>query len=290
MPCSTITSLATHGTTVAWREDGFCIVRFAWGVGYLRVDALSPLHLAWPDLLPSPSVAQEMLLQEALFASPNRRHWASTEPREFEALPAGRQQRIVSAAAALGFALSQALSLRNAVLKCELPQLWDSASAQAMMSDAGVRFEDQVEAFLRAQGVPFETQAQQLARQAAARALDPSAPSCCTPDFLLPHPVLLNGAEVRWIEVKCFYACATRKGLRAWAPTRKAEEQASKYSARFGPGAMVFSQGFSSDYLRRLPGNVCALGPPPSPAQEAASSSEGAERVGGGGGGGSSST
>lgn len=87
-------------------------------------------------------------------------------------------------------------------------------------------YEDAVGAHLRARGLDFETEEDLRARGVP-----------LTPDFLFRAPVLIDGRPVRWLDAKnygAFDSPLTLKGLK---------KQAAKYTARFGPGAMVFGGG-----------------------------------------------
>ena len=59
------------------------------------------------------------------------------------------------------------------------------------------------------------------------------------PDVLFEEPVLIQGREVRWLDAKNYL-------LTSFEPiAAKLWEQARRYQRRFGPGAHVFSLGFT---------------------------------------------
>jgi len=219
--------------------------------------ALKLKSFSWYQVHPVLTMENEHRLRRYLFKTPYEpRKWGREEPRDFLLLPEWRQTRIEEAVHREKCLLSQALSLRNALLRSAAPWLWHG-EGDVLSAEAGRRFENIVEEFLKLKGLSdFETQAQQLARAARERLKSPGYfQSPPTPDFLFAQPVLINGKEVWWVEVKCFYACASTD-LRPWAPTFKVLTQVSKYVVKFGPGLLVFSQGFSAEFRDRLPAGV----------------------------------
>lgn len=212
-----------------------------------------PKELHWPTSLPVPTLAQEEHVRKALFTSTKKYYWKNSEPRDYEDLPPARKQKINVAIGQVGMTLPQALSLRNHLLLSAAPHLWHGF--EYLGHEAGARFEDNVEAFLAAQGIEFITQAQQQAALEVARRLDPTTPATVTPDFILKEPVLINGLLVKWIEVKCFYGMAS-SDMKAWAPTLKVHKQVAKYVARFGNGLLVFKQGYAREFKELLPEGV----------------------------------
>ena len=92
-------------------------------------------------------------------------------------------------------------------------------------------YEDALGAHLRRRlGLRFRTESD------LRLAPDPRAP-LLTPDFLLSEPVLIAGQEVHWVDAKDYPMYGSRLVARSLA------QQAAKYTAAFGPGAMVFSGG-----------------------------------------------
>lgn len=92
-------------------------------------------------------------------------------------------------------------------------------------------YEDALGAHLRERlGLRFRTEAD------LRLAPDPRGPHL-TPDFLLCEPARINGRAVHWVDAKDYPMYGNR--LVARGLTR----QAAKYTAAFGPGAMVFSAG-----------------------------------------------
>lgn len=75
------------------------------------------------------------------------------------------------------------------------------------------------------------------------------------PDFRFTEPVLINGKEVRWIEVKTYYGSGslTSKTL----PIGRISAQLKRYTDAFGPGAVLFGQGFHEELERRLNTLTC---------------------------------
>ena len=208
--------------------------------------------LAWPCALPVPTQAQEQHLRGVLL--PECRRAVKAEPITYEDLPLARRSAIEAAAARVGVRLFQAVSLRAQLRRSAAPFLFAGTEAAALA--AATRFEDSVEARLRAGGcTQYETQAQQVRRLHAA-----GATATATPDFLLlAQPVTIQGVTCHWLEVKRFYAMGMFEELRDWAPTRKSLAQLAKYVAAFGQGAVVFSLGFSERYRASAPPGVLLL-------------------------------
>jgi hypothetical protein len=102
-----------------------------------------------------------------------------------------------------------------------------SAHHAAAIRAGADAFEARVADRLRELGLRFETEAD-LRRRGVADA---------TPDFLLAAPVRINGRPVHWIDAKNYMMYGSR------LVARSLQRQAAKYTARFGPGAMVFAGG-----------------------------------------------
>ena len=106
-------------------------------------------------------------------------------------------------------------------------------------------YEDALGAHLRRLGLQFQTE-DDLRR--AHRASGGQAPPLLTPDYLLDAPALINGSPVHWIDAKDYPMYGSRLVARSLA------SQAAKYTAAFGPGAMVFSGGVMCDARVSTPG------------------------------------
>lgn len=104
-------------------------------------------------------------------------------------------------------------------------------------------YEDALGAHLRRLGLRFQTE-DDLRR--AHRASGGQGP-LLTPDYLLDEPVLIDGSPVHWIDAKDYPMYGSRLVARSLA------SQAAKYTAAFGPGAMVFSGGVMCDARVSLP-------------------------------------
>ncbi len=98
-------------------------------------------------------------------------------------------------------------------------------------------YEDAVGAHLRARGLGFKTENDLRAEHAARRDTTP----LMTPDFLFTQPVTIDGRRVAWLDAKDFMAYDGKLVAKSLA------RQAAKYTARFGPGAFVFSGGLMCD-------------------------------------------
>lgn len=96
-------------------------------------------------------------------------------------------------------------------------------------------YEGAVGAYLRARGVVFETE-DDLRKSAPRQGPEPGLP-LLTPDFLFREPILIDGRRVAWLDAKNYPLYESKLVAASLA------KQAAKYTARFGPGAMVFSGG-----------------------------------------------
>jgi len=243
--------------TLAERQQ--LVVALCWPVATDR----QTVEIAWPASLPIPSDEQEaaILMSGALFPAVkirDARHAVSTvkprlkqsaAPLYWDDLDAGQQARITSASAAAGLDVRQAMGLRKAVYQSACP--WRCGGDEEAALAAACAVEDAVEAYLARKGVSFATQAQQVEAYAEHECrLGP------TPDFLLTSPLLINGQPAQWIEVKNFYGVGLVDGLKEWMPHVKMQRQVAKYTDTFGPGAVLFSYGYSEALRRRTPAGV----------------------------------
>lgn len=106
--------------------------------------------------------------------------------------------------------------------------------------------------FIRSKGIRFCTEDDLKIRQKVAlgRAM-------LTPDILFTDPVVINGVPIRWIDTKNFYgAHLVDKSI--W------KRQVKSYVDEWGPGAIVYSMGFSG--MASMPG-VIMLDTTPIPRQ-----------------------
>jgi hypothetical protein len=98
-------------------------------------------------------------------------------------------------------------------------------------------YEDGVGAYLRERGLQFKTEENLRHEHEAA-----PGPPLLTPDFLFTRPVTVQGRgfaprRVVWLDAKDYAAIDSKLVMESLA------KQAAKYTARFGPGAFVFSGG-----------------------------------------------
>jgi hypothetical protein len=78
-----------------------------------------------------------------------------------------------------------------------------------------------------------------------------------TPDFLLKSPIMINGREVNWIEVKSFYGAGSiteKQHFMGQIPAK-----AEQYVSHFGLGALAFSLGFHHEFARRVERHAVCL-------------------------------
>jgi hypothetical protein len=123
-------------------------------------------------------------------------------------------------------------------LRAELPAILE-ADRSSRVHGPRIRarsqaFEDAVGAHLQSLGVAYRTE-EALRREHAEAG--PEAPPLLTPDFLLEAPAVIEGREVHWLDAKNYPAVDDPVTARSTA------RQVDKYTAAFGPGALVFSGG-----------------------------------------------
>ena len=76
-----------------------------------------------------------------------------------------------------------------------------------------------------------------------------TAPQCwhcrnvLTPDFV-PSNLVINGVPINWIDCKCYYGSATFGIFGGTSLQRVAKD----YTARWGPGAVIFAFGFCDEF------------------------------------------
>jgi hypothetical protein len=86
------------------------------------------------------------------------------------------------------------------------------------------------------------------------------------PDFLFSSPISLNGHLVHWIECKNFYCAkyfhcqhSDKIDYKCKFPACRCFIQAFKFQSLYGSGALLFSRGFHSDLLDRMPKGILLL-------------------------------
>ena len=70
------------------------------------------------------------------------------------------------------------------------------------------------------------------------------------PDFMLHGHVYINDREVKWIEVKSFYACASLTSRKLGVG--RVPDIAKRYQNEYGPGCIAFSCGFHQAFANSL--------------------------------------
>jgi hypothetical protein len=125
-------------------------------------------------------------------------------------------------------------------LAAEAPAIFEadlgSRLNAARIKEKSQAYEDAVGAHLHALGLSFQTEEDLRREQVAAT----GAP-VITPDFLFTRPVAINGHPIVWLDAKDYPAIDSGLVRASLA------KQAAKYTARFGPGAFVYSGGVMCD-------------------------------------------
>ena len=225
--------------------------------------ATDRIQLTLPATYPAPSDEQEQLLLTSVLL-PNVRLQESRKtvaadlcgvPLQWDDLSIRRQTEISTMCASLGIHVKQAMGLRRAAYKSATP--WKFEGNEAKTLAAGEAFEADVQAFLSARGILFQTQQQQAAAWASSDSKGCLGP---TPDFIICSPLSINGSPVKWIEVKSFYGAGIVSSIKDWMPHIKISKQIDKYISTFGPhGAVILRYGYSEGLRRRIPLHVQLL-------------------------------
>lgn len=119
-----------------------------------------------------------------------------------------------------------------------------SMVSQAKISTNAEKFEDILSFWLEKKGIQFVRQKQLESEQKKE-----FGTAKVTPDFLLLDSVFINGLPCHWIDCKAFYGANLQFSI------KKTRKQMRRYVDHWGPGAIVYLQGFSE--IIRIPN--CAL-------------------------------
>ena len=119
-----------------------------------------------------------------------------------------------------------------------------SMVSQAKISTNAEKFEDILSFWLEKKEIQFVRQKQLESEQKKE-----FGTAIVTPDFLLLDSVFINGLPCHWIDCKAFYGANLQFSI------KKTRKQMRRYVDHWGPGAIVYLQGFSEKI--RIPN--CAL-------------------------------
>ena len=72
-----------------------------------------------------------------------------------------------------------------------------------------------------------------------------------TPDFLLKEEIIINGHPVNWIDCKLFYGNGSIDFTRD-----QLQVQVSRFTAAYGPGALLFAFGHCESLERTIEGAI----------------------------------
>jgi len=203
-------------------------------------------NIPWPMLYPKPTANDEMEMEKYLVLS---RHESG---RGIE-LPVERQQIIEQQAYNRGFLLTGALSLRRQLIRkvCKgsgsffnSRNMGDNEQAKIHASN----FELATESYIRQQLERLRLDSSDLMTEADLKALNLPL----TPDFVFRDDnIQINGVTVKWIDCKTYYGASSLVNL-TYLPIGKLRQQCEKYMNAFGPGAVVFLNGFSQDLNEQI--------------------------------------
>jgi len=145
--------------------------------------------------------------------------------------------------------MGMAINILRHVLREKIGEeqfLWDGrfGSAEGGKVVANI-LEEAMANFLTKSGINFKTEnALRLELGSAIRTMD-----VATPDFLLLDEVQINGQSVCWIDCKCTFGSARilTEGLKSGKSqmSKNLVTQSMRYNQAYGPGAFVYSLGFS---------------------------------------------
>ena len=180
-----------------------------------------------------------------------------------------RNKHIVREGRKRGFSAQQAHNLRRTWLRTFRELHFSNKKDFDPPQDhrrAPFVFEEKIEDFLRFHDVVFFNETEQKMNNVSL------SPRCATtyhyqrptPDFLLLDPILINGKVVHWVECKHFYGSSLFSDITtplpfenpnlhvevttlAKQPMFEVRKKMHRYVEHYGPGAVVFSHGFSRD-------------------------------------------
>merc|ERR1711920_50735 len=145
--------------------------------------------------------------------------------------------------------LGMAINILRHVLREKIGEerfLWDGrfGSAEGGKIVANV-LEEAMANFLVKRGINFKTEAALRMELGSAIRMQDAA----TPDFVLLEDVRINGQKVCWIDCKCTFGSARilAEGLKSGKSqmSKNLVMQSIRYNQAYGPGAFVYSLGFS---------------------------------------------
>ena len=70
-----------------------------------------------------------------------------------------------------------------------------------------------------------------------------------TPDFLILNELFINNKKINWIDAKNYF------GANTILIKKTINNQINKYNKEFGPGAIIFNLGYSSELINSFDNN-----------------------------------
>lgn len=207
-------------------------------VGFPDADRTDGRHVDWA-LGFHPGYQAELELKQFLVVSEH-------ENGRYTEMPTDRMQRIEIEASERGFSLFAAMSLRRQYIKQN--SLGRPGAAYFYSHHMGepkdinvyaAKFEDLTEAFLKEKFAGTVKTQKDLIRESQ---------FCVTPDFHIPEGCIINGQAVFWIDCKTYYGSSSL-APDGRLPVGQLSQTVRKYYEIFGPGALLFLNGFSSDLM-----------------------------------------
>jgi hypothetical protein len=178
--------------------------------------------------------------------------------------PEYRYPKVLKACNDNGMLLASALSLRRHHIKYNNPHFNDhrlNMGTPFEKKRAADAFEKVVADYFADEGIPYnDEEAQRLVNPPKRGVYHPG-----TPDFIFPTPLTIVDPDtdksyaVNWVELKHFYGASTIPSDNATTAVGSLVPKMTKYTANFGPGALLFAYGCGDELASRLPEGVIVL-------------------------------
>ena len=167
---------------------------------------------------------------------------------EFHDLPEKQQAEIVAAGASAGFDLNAIRSLRRLYQRASSPHRQRRLASEIELKSFATEFEDAVLSVFLSRGVDAVTSSM-LEAEATSKYRRPRqlTRGRSIPDAIFQSPVTINGAPVKWVEFKSFYGAASLVKAPHIGGLYSLPRQVCSHVDQYGPGAVIFLRGLSSD-------------------------------------------
>lgn len=201
---------------------------------------MEPVNILWSTGNVNPGVDGYM----CDFLMSNFQHWG----RGSDLLPE-MQKTIANEGLKHNMSVKQCMSLRRQILRALYGSKVFDLYLQMGDSFSGLRYAEEFENIvakrLKELKIPFWREDEQKRRQKRG-----IMPKHGTPDFCLQQPIIVNGRSVSWIECKTYFGSSHMVTFESRTkhkiPMQITMQNIANY-LNYGPGAVVFLNGFSPD-------------------------------------------